>query len=94
MIFCVLVLGATYKNQRNEVVVQKSMVVSQETTLTTAEEKTVGQVQEQPTATPRPKDKKATIVSFGDTLCHSQIFKTVFIVLRLTIMIFHQCFNM
>lgn len=27
---------------------------------------------------PKPKDKKATIVSFGDTLCHSQVFKAVY----------------
>lgn len=82
LIFCALVGGTACKNQRNDVAVQQSNeVVSQETTsITTAtvKGKTVETTQEKLTATPQPKDKEATIVSFGDTLCHSQIFKAVY----------------
>lgn len=80
LIFGALVLGSACENQRNEVAVQQSnKVVSQETTSVSTEEKTAEKTKEKPTATPRPpKDKKATIVSFGDTLCHSQIFKAAY----------------
>lgn len=79
LIFCALVGETACENQRNEVAVQQNNeVISQEANSIPVEEKTVETTQKEPTVTPRPKDKKATIISFGDTLCHSQLFKAVY----------------
>ena len=77
-VFSVLVLGiACTKRRKGETV--ETTTKPREQLSTKEREKTNQEVQGKGTPpTFQPKDKSVTIVSFGDTLCHSQVFKAVY----------------
>ena len=78
LILLFLLIGAI-TSSRQEVRSQSNMEITKYKQTKDNKEEIKEQYQfEEDTINSKPKNKTATIISFGDTLCHSQIFKAVY----------------